>query len=566
MTFTDQEAAIAVLAVERLVIDPLQALEAIKAARAKRRSPLEEIIRTGLVADRTLLQAVAKELGLQFVDLFSQDTSLRPSMDVFGRVNMTWLEQFVAVPMLDGGGRIVVATNNPDNPALNDYLNVTFPEGFRIVLALGSQVRQLLTTEQANLGGVDYDNEDQAAAQAELVGGLSGRAPVLEWIDATLTSAISQNASDLHFEMTGEGRMLVRFRIDGELINQNMPLRGREMEAVAAMLSRAQMDPANMREPQDGSFSFNTSSRRIDVRASMIPLITGPKLVLRLLDPGNLRSLDELGFSLESLALMRYATRQPQGLIVVAGPTGSGKTTSLYAMLREVATMAKNVMTIENPVEYRLPLVSQIPVRDDLGDRSVTFGRALRTILRLDPDVILVGEVRDSETARVAMDAALTGHLVLTTIHAPSAFGVFTRFIEMGAPPYLVSEAMSLSVSQRLVRRLHECKRLEIPNSEQRQALQEAGFKVPDRVAASTGCAVCRHKGFKGRIAVAEVVAPDMATRSAIALRASAGELSAAAAGTKGFVSYQVSLQRLLDTYDTTPAEALRALASADLS
>lgn len=571
MSYHDQEAILAILAVEHTVVDAVDTVDVVRHCRTQNVSPLVEAMDRGLVTEEMVVRAAARELGLEFVDLFGTSGQLRGSVDVFDRVNTEWLETVPAVPLVDRANQVVVAAVDPQDPVLNDYLAMAFPEGYRCVLAMPSQVRQVLLTEASAAVAASFDDEPDeppppTGAQARTpVLQPTQRTPVLDWIDATLTSAVAQGASDLHFEITEEGRMLARFRVDGELVPQSMPLRGRELEVIAAVLSRAGMDSANLREPADGSFPFVAGGRRIDVRASMMPLITGPKLVLRLLDPQNLRSLDELGFGVDSLSLMRRATDLSQGLIVVAGPTGSGKTTTLYGMLREVASVQRNVMTIENPIEYRLPLVSQIPVRTDLGDRSVTFARALRTILRLDPDVILVGEVRDTETARVALDAALTGHLVLTTIHAPSAFGVFTRFIEMDIPPYLIAEAMTLSVSQRLVRKLHVCRRLERPDPALVQALSEVRMPVPNEVAVPVGCPSCGHRGYRGRIAVAELVAPDPSVRSGVVRRCGADELAQLGAASRGFVPYQTDLLQMLHTHQTSPTEVLRALTTGEL-
>jgi type II secretory ATPase GspE/PulE/Tfp pilus assembly ATPase PilB-like protein len=206
-----------------------------------------------------------------------------------------------------------------------------------------------------------------------------------------------------------------------------------------------------------------------------------------------------------------------------------------------------------------------VPVRSDLGDRSVTFDRALRTILRLDPDVILIGEVRDAVSAKVALEAALTGHLVLTTIHAPSALGVFTRFIEMGGPPYLVSEAMTLSISQRLVKRLHTCRALVAPTDGQRMALAELGYRTPELVAEPVGCPGCANKGYRGRVAVAELVAPSTAIRSAVALRKPLEEIEALALADQSYVPMSADGQRLLDAGDVSVTEIVKASATAEL-
>lgn len=564
MPYPDHEAVVATLALDIGALEPLDALDAIRVARETGQSPLNTLLENGLLNRKQLLSTIAEELNIPYVDLFAPDVGAVAAGDGFEHLNFDWFERLEAVPLVHENS-ILVASATPTSTSLADYCQVAFPDGYTLALADADHVRQVLLSTKTMRASENLDVGLEPDTAANVVVASTTRGPVLEWMDTTLTSAVAQGASDLHFELASDGSLLVRFRIDSELVSQPMLLRGREMEVISALMTRAGMDSANLLEPQDGSFSFPTGARRIDVRASMIKLVTGPKVVLRLLDPGNLRSLDTLGFQGMSLELLHRAISMPQGLIVTAGPTGSGKTTTLYAMVQELASPVRNIMTVENPIEYRLPYVSQIPVRADLGDRSVTFARALRTILRLDPDVILIGEVRDSETARVALDAALTGHLVLTTIHASSATGVFTRFIEMGVPPYLVSEALTLAISQRLVRRVHSC-RQQIPTPEfQAATLSSFGLTAPQTVAEVVGCGSCGQRGYRGRVAVAELCAPDATMRRLVAERASLEDLQRAAYASPGYVPYQGELQGLLSAGETTTAEVVRSLSTGEL-
>jgi type IV pilus assembly protein PilB len=252
----------------------------------------------------------------------------------------------------------------------------------------------------------------------------------------------------------------------------------------------------------------------IDVRVSTLPQVWGPRLVLRLLDSHNLATpLDQMGFSPRTLHLMRTASTQSMGMIVASGPTGSGKSTTLYSMLREIDPITRNVMTVEDPVEYKLPNIGQTAIRVGLGDMSLTFPMALRAILRQDPDVILVGEMRDAETVKTAMDAAITGHLVLSTLHARSAVGVYTRLIEMGAPGYLVADAVTLSVAQRLVRKIHECRVLEPPTLAEVRQFTKMNLEVPDLLAHPVGCEGCANTGYRGRLAVSEALPTESEVR-----------------------------------------------------
>ena len=563
----DVERALAQLALDG-VCDPVDVVLAIRDARRSGEDPLSVMLARGLLSEESLIAAVARELDVPFADLYHPDNELAPDNDLLEQCDIEWLERLVALPLRAPEGHVVVAAQDPTDPRLADYMTTLFGADFTTAISVPAQIRQILLTEASRMRAstIEAEAPEIVADEVSPTDAVVARGPVLEWIDTTLAAAVAQRASDIHFELGVDGRMLFRLRIDGVLVTQPMALTGREVEVIAAVMSKtATMNPANMLEPQDGSFGFQASGRTIDVRVSMMPLATGPKLVLRLLDPANLLSLEDLGYGERATQLMRRAGALPQGLLVIAGPTGSGKTTTLYALIQELATAEKHTVTIEDPVEYRLPLVSQIPIRQNRGDRSVTFARVLRGILRLDPDIILLGEVRDGETARTALEAALTGHLVLTTIHANSAVGVYTRLIELGAPAYLVAEALSLAASQRLARRLHTCRRLTDPGEATADALRHIGLEPPEQVAVPVGCGACGHRGFRGRVAVATLSAPDHATRELIIKGASLAEIEAAAQAADDYHDMRTDVQDLLDDHQIPPAEAVRVLSLGDV-
>jgi type II secretory ATPase GspE/PulE/Tfp pilus assembly ATPase PilB-like protein len=560
------ETVIAALAVDHGLLAPVDAVQIIKEARATGNDPVAELVRTNRVPLRALLAATAQELGLELVDLFGADRGLRTSAQLLARCDEQWLDRLSFIPMQRDDGTVVVAASNPGSQDLLDALDATFgAEGYELALATADQIDQLLLSERSRQfsNSVEAEAAEQgpAAAEEEALADVTRNSPVLQWLEAQLLAAVAARASDLHFEIAHDGSLLTRFRIDGDLQAQRFPHRGKELEVIGALMARAGMDTADTRRPQDGSFTITVNKRKIDSRVAMIRLASGPKVVVRLLDPSNLKSLADLGFSNDALDMMLGTALRPQGLIIVAGPTGSGKTTTLYALLEETKKIERNVMTIENPVEYRLPLVSQIPVTAARADgRSVTFASALRTVLRLDPDVILVGEIRDSETAQTALDAAITGHMVLSTVHAPSAIGVFTRLIEMGAPSYLVADALSLSVSQRLVKRVHSCATERPATPEEVEILSQFGLAIPEVVKEPQGCAGCRLTGHLGRIAVVEMCAPNDEVRHLVATRAPSEQIETAARTGGGYLSMVTQVDRLLATGETTPTEVLRAL------
>jgi type II secretory ATPase GspE/PulE/Tfp pilus assembly ATPase PilB-like protein len=291
----------------------------------------------------------------------------------------------------------------------------------------------------------------------------------------------------------------------------------------------------------------------------MIPQVTGPSIVMRLLDSANVRRrLSDMGFSPVQLELLRKVANSHEGMAIVSGPTGSGKTTTLYALLREASSIERKVVSIEDPVEYRLPLVNQVQVRTGVA-RPVTFSRALRAMLRMDPDVILVGEIRDEETASTALDAAITGHLVLTTVHARDSLNVYSRLTEIGAPAYMVAEAITLSVAQRLVRRVHDCATVSAPTGKDVSTFDQLGLEIPDKLIRARGCDGCGGSGYRGRIAVVETLVPSANLKEMVRVKAGREEM-VKQAREDGFLSLADNAARLVAENQTTIDEVYRVV------
>ena len=555
MTTTDTERALAALALDHHLLSPERAVTLIDAAAGDGprlvRSLLAEIPEAGLLA------ALAQELGLDYYDLYGTHTGLRVDQGVLNQVPMPFLRTHSAIPMLNEDDQVVVVVANPADLDLRTHFATLFP-GLKIGLAARGQIQAKLALSTSMVFLEPETPLATATSTAPLVAP-TPRNPLVAWVDNVRETAVAQNTSDVHLEFNGDGTMLLRFRIDGVLRLHPSPLRGRELEVIGILMNRAGMDSANQREPQDGTFSFVASARKIDVRAAMLPQENGTSMVLRLLDSANVsRRLSDMGFNASQLETMERAASSSQGTVIVCGPTGSGKTTTLYAMLREMASIEKNVVTIENPVEYRLPLINQTSVNTG-GDRDFGFTKALRAILRMDPDVILVGEIRDAETAKTAMDAAITGHLVLSTVHARDAVGIYTRLAEMGVPAYLVAEAMSVGVSQRLVRRLHDCAQLVTPTTTDLAMYHAAGTPAPDQILRPAGCPGCSNSGYRGRLAVVEVLEPSLTFRQKVLLGAGHDEL-AEQARADGMVSMMDEGLRLVRDQMTTVEELLRTV------
>jgi len=384
----------------------------------------------------------------------------------------------------------------------------------------------------------------------------SADAPVAHYVNGILLEAVKRGASDVHVEPFADG-LAVRYRIDGLLYAQPPPPRPLENALIARLKVMAKLDLAEKRLPQDGVARVRVGAREIDVRVSSVPVAEGERIVLRLLHRESTRfTLNELGMSAGMLEEFRGILRAPHGTVLVTGPTGSGKTTTLYAALRELDTAHLNVLTIEDPIEYQLPDIGQMQVHPKIG---LTFARGLRHVLRQDPDVVLVGETRDLETAEIVVRASLTGHLVFTTLHTNDAVGAVTRLVDMGIPPYLLAAAARAVLAQRLVRRLCPKCRREVP-----LAAEEAAWLGQPKLAGRTawtaapqGCAECLG-GYKGRTGIHELLAVTPAIAEAIRLNVPPAELRrlAEAAGFRDMLADGVD--KILAGV-TSAAEVLRA-------
>lgn len=557
----------ALLSLEYNVIEPSVAAGLIRRVRNGAHRPLAELF-VERVPEVTVLRAIADELGIRFVDLYATSSEFVYDEATFAMADPGALRRFNALPLRDTRRRIVIAVANPQNLEMLDYLRSRYGKEFSIALALRSQVQNKLayygsSDMQIPVSMAGLAPSPTLQATPTIRDAVVTRSPVQEWLDMVLERAVAEGASDVHFMHQSDRTLLLRFRVDGVLRTQRVPTQIRPIEVIGSIVTRCStMDAANYLEPQDGTFSFNAAGRSIDARVALLPQTYGPTVVLRLLDSMAIRTrLDDMGFSASHLAVLRAAMQRSQGTVLAVGPTGSGKSTTLYALMREINAAEKNVLTVENPVEYRLPMIGQTEIRPNIGTRSLTFPRALRTILRLDPDVILVGEIRDQETAEVAMQAAITGHLVLSTVHANSAIASFSRLINMGLPSYLVAEALSVVISQRLLRRVHECARMDAPTPQEVAALLSLGLQPPAQVAHAMGCAACNGAGFRGRIASVEVLTPSTELRNMVAAHAPASELHAAAEA-DGYISIVCDGLRHITAGNTTVGEMLRVLSA----
>jgi type IV pilus assembly protein PilB len=477
--------------------------DAIDKARLAGRSPEAVLLEQKLLDSDQLSRAMAERYGLRHVDL----NVYHVDMGAANMLSPGAARRYKAVPVgYVDSDTLLLAMADPANVIAIDDVQMITGLACEVAVAAEEDIEALIlrlnTLETAVSEAIEEDDEEGEPQVTELRESAED-APVIKLVYSILGQAATEGASDIHFE-PGEGEMRVRFRVDGVLYEAaRVPKR-----MIAGVVSRVKimsdMDIAEKRVPQDGRVSVNVEGRKVDLRITTLPTQRGEGCTIRILDKEQaLRSLDDLG--MEGPPRERYETsfRKPYGAILVTGPTGSGKSTSLYATLKEINAVERNIITIEDPVEYRLDGINQIGVNRRAG---LTFAAGLRSILRADPDVIMVGEIRDVETARIAIESALTGHLVLSTLHTNDAPGAIVRLQKMGIESFLTASAVDCVVAQRLARKLcSHCKRRAVMPKE---ALVEAGFRVGADldVYEAVGCARCSGSGFRGRIGLFSVM------------------------------------------------------------
>jgi type II secretory ATPase GspE/PulE/Tfp pilus assembly ATPase PilB-like protein len=438
--------------------------------------------------------------------------------ELWAEAPMELLVRFHCVPVGRAGRRLLLAFGGLEDLARVDDAEfhlgrpidaAVAPHG-RVADALrrhrGGEILLEQASESLRLQLVSEDETEVVDLQS-----LPAESPIVRLMDSLILGAIDRRASDIHIE-TKDREVLVKYRIDGVLYEALEPLDKRHHQTIISRIKvMSELDIAEKRVPQDGRFRLRVKGRTIDFRVSVMPSIHGEDAVIRILDKESLQAafrslrLDVLGFSESDLRKFRKYVTEPYGMVVVTGPTGSGKTTTLYAALSEIASPEDKIITIEDPVEYQIPLIVQVPVNEKKG---LTFARGLRSILRHDPDKIMVGEVRDAETAQIAVQSALTGHLVFTTVHANNVFDVIGRFIHMGVEPYNFVSALNCIMAQRLVRVLcGGCKRqTSLPETLLRESGLDPDLYADQAFYESEGCGECGGTGFLGRTAVAELL------------------------------------------------------------
>ncbi len=494
----------------------------------------EVVVELEYCTEDQVIECLASEYGVPYAKLDARlfDPKI---VDVLPR---EYVEKNLVLPLFLVRGVLTVAVSEPSNLFLIDEIRGLTNLQVQIVAASAKDIRRTITTlPNSKVFVIDDIIEDSDTADVTLieeaiedigdVTEIAGQSPIIRLVNYIIFNAVKEGASDIHIE-PAERCMRVRYRIDGRL-HKSLEVPQHLLNAVTSRIKiMGSMDISERRLPQDGRVHVMLEGRKIDLRVSTFPATQGEKTVIRVLDTRSVSlNLEDLGFGEDILGLFQQNIQAPNGIILVTGPTGSGKSTTLYAALNAISTMENNVCTVEDPIEYHLPLINQFQVQSKIG---MTFPKALRTLLRQDPDVIMVGEIRDEETARTAIQAALTGHLVFSTLHTNDACSAITRLINMGVEPYLIGAALNMVLAQRLVRRIcSKCRATYEPARTVRKAIERMGYEFPEYYK-GMGCKDCRNTGYKGRLGVHELLAVSDQMRDAIVADPTIGNLRKIAA------------------------------------
>lgn len=495
----------------------------------------DHLVQGGYLTEEDLAKARARQYSLPYVDL----ASVEADISLLKRLPPALLKTGALFPYRRGDGRLAIAVSKPGDLSLLDELRLCLGET-EIAVASGEQIRAKLKgveTAQHVLQELSQDfqlslvtEDEETLLSLERV--KEDQSPIIKLVDTIILHALDRRASDIHLEGS-ERHLVVKYRIDGMLYPAMEPLDRRYQEAVVSRIKiMADLNIAERRVPQDGRIKLRLNRKMIDFRVSVMPSDFGEAVVIRILDKEAITAelselrLERLGFPEKDLKRFRRFTHRPHGMILVTGPTGSGKTTTLYAAISEINHGQDKILTIEDPIEYQLTNVVQIPVNEKKG---LTFARGLRSILRHDPDKIMVGEIRDPETAQIAVQAALTGHLVFTTVHANNIIDVIGRLIHMGLEPYNFVSALNCIMTQRLVRLI--CSHCQIQANLSPELLEESGFSELPQIALfeGKGCPECLHTGYRGRTGIFELVEITDRIRQAILDRRPSAEIRAVA-------------------------------------
>ena len=521
--------------IEAGLIDAKKLQEAIELQRVTKERLGRILVKFGYITEEEIIRTLSHQLRIPAVDL---------SKEVFDKklvllIPQNVAENYLLVPVRENGKFLQVAMADPLNILAIDELTIRTKKIIDPVIASEEEIKQAIEELYGNSLLARSETASAPATADEVQGEEAGEeeveeGPITQLVNLVLTEAARDRASDIHVE-PDETQLRIRYRVDG-MLRETTPFHYKYTNPITSRIKiMSKLDIAERRSPQDGRFNFSVNGHNIDVRVSSFPTIYGENVVMRLLDQSSiLLTMEDLGFLPEDYKKFEYLIHIPYGFVLVTGPTGSGKTTTLYATLNSINDPQKNMITLEDPVEYRLGGIRQAQINPKAG---LTFAAGLRSILRQDPDIIMVGEIRDGETANIAVQAALTGHLVFSTLHTNDAPSTLIRLSEMGIPPFLIASSVEGVLAQRLVRKLcPECREPYRPGPED---LDELGMG-PDSDATlyrPKGCRVCKNSGYRGRVGIFELMIVDLDIKELLLQKASYGAITSHAAHNQGMKS-----------------------------
>jgi type IV pilus assembly protein PilB len=528
--------------VEDGLLTPTQVEELLEQQKKEGTRFIKLVVEKSYITDQDLVVCMGRVLNTPPVNV----SRINPSSDMAELIPRDIATNYKVFPVARLGNRLYLAMADPLNVlAVDDVKRLTKLEVYPLIAterAILDRIATADTTRTASMEDIIKLSSEQADTEAEAesltlttektettdisqLASSSEEAPVIKLVNLILVQAIKDRASDVHIEPF-ETLVRLRYRIDGSLVDMPPPPKNLQIALMSRIKVMSNLDISERRLPQDGRMRVRVGGRDIDLRVSFLPTVHGEKCVLRVLDKSNLSaSMDKLGIDAETFVRFKAAVDAPHGLILVTGPTGSGKTTTLYSALNELNSPQFNIITVEDPVEFQLPGINQVPVRKEIG---LSFASALRSILRQDPDIIMIGEIRDTETAEIAVESALTGHEVLSTMHCNDAAGAIARLDDMEIAPFLISSSVILSAGQRLMRRV--CNNCKEPVTYPEKMFADLGINAADFEGATLfrgrGCERCKNAGYVGRLAIIEAMTMTDEIRRMIIKRSTAQEIS----------------------------------------
>lgn len=471
-------------------------------------TPLLDTILTGnYINEAAIMPLVANAMGLKWFEIEPNDERLTAKL--FNSLPDDLKEEKEFLPLFKEGNKVIIATSNPIKIEIIDKIRTITEWKISMVFVAQYRINRikdffLSSGETENIDDIEDDDFSLDNLDDKSIEDIANEAPVIKRVNLIIMQAISIGASDIHVDPY-EHEAIVRYRVDGVLKEYGRYPKNLYPALISRIKILADLNIAERRIPQDGRITITLMNKAYDLRVATIPVLHGEGVVLRILDKsGSLVSLDGIGMNKRNLSAFKRQIKMPYGIILVTGPTGSGKTTTLNAALASIKDAEKKIITIEDPVEYEVPGVTQIHVNAKVG---LTFAAGLRSILRLDPDIVMVGEIRDLETAEIAIRTALTGHLVFSTLHTNDAISAITRLIDMGIEPFLISSSVNALMAQRLVRKI--CKKCAVekePTSAAKSLFEKTDIKLPDKLLYGKGCEACNSTGYKGRVGIIEFV------------------------------------------------------------